>query len=295
MAWSSRPRVGRSIVLFALIMATLVFAGSRPASATGTGPAISIGSAVGGQIPVSAGTTVANAYKGHNVHVHVAAGGTAALTDISGAVTGSVYSSFSKAPFCTKGTPTGMPNDRILACTLLGSDSTSAGGVLQTLTFTATGNGCLDVSLVTDSGGSPTLNTFTINAADNTQQANTVDTTTVRQLLVGTGTAADCPSSTGGGGTGGGGGFIPGGGGNTFAVPGTTGGGSGSGGTESGGGSAPASGGGAAGGGGSSGGGGSAPVTGGGGGTTSAPINRAEAPIPPKTGDAGLIGASSAP
>jgi hypothetical protein len=278
----------------ALLVLLLGLSGSTGARAAGTGPALALGPASGSSMAINATTAAANAYSGVNIHVHVALGGGATVTGVTGAA-GALMS----GGFCTQAVaPAALPNDRVFGCTLLGT-STSAAGTLATLTFTGAGNGCLEVSLVSVPGDAA-LNTYTVNAADISQQSNAVNTSAVAQVLVGSGTLSQCPTSPspppGATPTPVPGSESPGSGG--VSVAGT---GSGSGAATSGGGggtAATTTGGGSAGGGGSGGGNAetTAPAGGGGGGsTTSVPINRASAPIPPKTGDAGLLALSPVP
>src|SRR6266550_353327 len=127
---------GLGAMMATVLIAALAFSGSGRAVAAGAGPAIALGPASGSSVAVNATGAAANPYSGVNIHVHVALGGGATLTSVTGTA-----GAMMAGAFCTQAaTPTGLPNDRVFGCTLLGT-STSAAGALATLTFAGAGNG----------------------------------------------------------------------------------------------------------------------------------------------------------
>jgi hypothetical protein len=192
----------------ALVVTLALFGGggTPTAKANGTGPHIALGAVTGTSLAVNATTTAADSYKGFNLHIHAELLGGVALTSITANDVGTVLPSTNAGdPFCTGSTPAGLPTDKVFACTALadprapGADGTTAIGLLGAFTIVATGNGCIDVSLVDDQ--SATLGTFTVNESDASRQLNTVDVTAKSRILIGTGCGPTPTSSAGGGST----------------------------------------------------------------------------------------------
>jgi hypothetical protein len=161
----------------------------KPVGATGTGGTIALGSPTGLSIPVD--TTVAtDPYSGFNIHVTTSLFGAVSLTNITADATGSTIDAGAGSLFCTSSAFSG--GGRVVGCVALSSGQwTTAAGLLDTLTLVATGDGCIAVQLATTGQSDANLDTFTINADDNSAQANVVDTTAV-PVPVGTGTVEDC-------------------------------------------------------------------------------------------------------
>src|SRR4029079_11837446 len=80
-------------------------------------------------------------------------------------------------------------------CVGLDGQSITAAGLLATFAVSASGNGCVEILLVS-APGDATFDTYTIDEAANDAQANAVDTTTKAKVLIGTGTLAQCPSAS---------------------------------------------------------------------------------------------------
>ncbi len=175
----------------ALAAALWSAAGAPGARAAGSGPAIALGDVNGTAVVVSATTTATDPYKGFNLHVHAEPSAGVSGLSIAANIDGSTLPSQDAQPFCVAKAPAGLPNDKVYGCVVVGAGSTSAAGVLANFVVHAQGSGCVVLSLVTQPG-SDTLDTFTINAADATKQANTVDTATTKGVIVGGGSPSDC-------------------------------------------------------------------------------------------------------
>ena len=187
------PVAGAVAALLILAAGVAIFQRDT-AQALGSGPGIALGAVSGADIPVNATTVATDPYDGFNIHIHMFISAGVSLTNVTADNTGTIVPGtlFCPAPAA----PAGLPDDRVYGCTVTTSESTIASGLLTTLTIVATGNGCVAVNLEEDVTEDPILDTYTINAADSTAQSNSVDTATVREVLIGTGTAGDCSPPT---------------------------------------------------------------------------------------------------
>lgn len=180
-------------ILAALLVAATVMRGD-PARAAGTGPTIALDTPTGTTLPVSATTVSPDAWNGFNIHIATDVSGGVTLTSITSNSTGSslIEAGDSSSIFCTGSNP--APGERAFACTALSGQTRTAAGLLANFIFNASGNGCIDVVLVSMPGDS-VLDTYTVDAADTTAQSNALSPT-VAKVLIGTGVVADCPSSS---------------------------------------------------------------------------------------------------
>jgi hypothetical protein len=163
------------------------------ASATGTGPTIALGTAVSGTVPVNASTTAPDAYRGFHLHVAVTPSAGVTVNTITGSATGSTLDT--GGLFCNTQVP--APNEVNYGCVALDGQSSTAAGLLATMTLGVTGNGCITVRLIDLPAGDPNAvvsDTYTVDHLTSTLQQNTVSTTTAK-VLVGTGTLAQCAGS----------------------------------------------------------------------------------------------------
>lgn len=188
--------LGPSLVVGGILTALLIgLTASRgdPASAAGTGPTIAFGAPSGTTLPVNAATVSPDAWNGFNIHVATNVSGGVTLSSITSNATGSslIEAGDSSTIFCTGSNP--APGERAFACTALAGQTRTAAGLLGNFVFNASGNGCIDVSLVSMPGDS-VLDTYTVNANDSSAQSNVLSAT-VAKVLVGTGVVGDCPSS----------------------------------------------------------------------------------------------------
>ncbi len=177
--------VAAGVVLTALLVFSL--RGATVTSATGTGPAIAPGTVSGTTVPINAGVST-DPWNGFNVHVHSAAGGGATVTSIAGNTSGTILAG---SVFCST---TGALPEYVYGCVGLASQTITAAGLLANFVVNASGNGCVEINLVTVPGDA-TLDTYTIDVGAGDAQANTVDTATKAKVLIGTGVLADCPSN----------------------------------------------------------------------------------------------------
>lgn len=177
--------VAAAVALTVLLVFSL--RGATITGATGTGPNIAPGTVSGTTVPVSAGASV-DPWNGFNIHVHAAAGGGATVTSIAGNTTGTILTG---SVFCTS---TGVLPEYVYGCVGLAGQTITATGLLANFAVNASGNGCVELNLVTVPGDA-TFDTYTIDVVGGDAQANTVDTTTKAKVLTGSGVLADCPSN----------------------------------------------------------------------------------------------------
>ena len=173
----------------ALIVLFSNIGGVPTASATGTGGTISLGTVSGADVPVNT-TATTDAYSGFNMHVTTNISPGAALTSIVGSDVGGTIQVQGNT-FCSSSTP--AAGQRVFGCVALEFQNSSSAGLLATLTVTGSGNGCIQVTLVTGFVDQ-NLNTYTVNDADNSAQAVTVSSA-VANVLVGSGILSDCGSA----------------------------------------------------------------------------------------------------
>ncbi len=183
----------------------LVFAGESgsvsPVGATGTGGAISFGLVSGTTVSVNTTETI-DPYGSFNLHVSAKLSPGVQLASIVGndaAPSQGTLSSLGQT-FCASFTPATW--EEVFGCTAFVGQTTTASGVLATMSFNATGDGCIVTTLLTgftDSyppRPSAALNTYTMNSADSTEQSVIVSTATA-EIMVGAGVQADCLVATG--------------------------------------------------------------------------------------------------
>lgn len=162
--------------------------GATHTNAAGTGPSIAPGPASGTTVPINAGASV-DPWNGFNLHAHASVSGGVTLTSLTGNSTGTVLTG---SIFCASTTP--APGDQVFGCVGLAGQLITGAGLLGNFVVSASGNGCVEVSLVSVPGDA-VLDTYTIDANVGDAQANAVDTTTKAKVLIGTGVLADCPSN----------------------------------------------------------------------------------------------------
>jgi hypothetical protein len=163
---------------------------SRTASADGVGGTISLG-AVGGTTTapnVSVNTSAPNVtdgWSGFNIHVgYVASAGVT-----PGSISAVVGTGLTGSVFCPA-VSTPVAGERIYPCTGISGQFITTAGQLAVLTFNATGNGCIQVTLI-NVAGDPNLGTYTVDANTSSAQSNVVSTVAA-YLPVGTGSIFDC-------------------------------------------------------------------------------------------------------
>ena len=124
-------------------------------------------------VPVNTSATT-DAYSGFNIHVGTTVSAGVVVTSISGDDTGSTLNVLG-GTFCQTAVP--ASGEFVIGCIPLEGQSTTAAGLLATLTFNTTGDGCVVASLLTGftdvflRGRRRPLNTYTTNDADNSQQS----------------------------------------------------------------------------------------------------------------------------
>ena len=167
----------------ALIILIGLAGDARDVFASGVGGTISLGRASGNTVEVNT-TQAANAWSRFGIHVRTSVSGGVELTDIAGAGGTALGGQW----VCLPSVP--AEGEYVFGCAGLDSQSITAPSMLALLTFRASGNGCIGVSLVA-APGDTALDTYTVDAATTTAQAVVVSTAAAR-VLVGAGTAADC-------------------------------------------------------------------------------------------------------
>ena len=136
-----------AVAITAFLAITL--SGAPTTSATGTGPSISPGTVAGTNVPINAGASV-DSWNGFNIHVHADVSGGVTLTGLTGSSTGSILTG---SVFCSA---TGVLPEKVFGCVGLAGQSITGAGLMATFAVAATGNGCVEISLVTVPGD-PTL------------------------------------------------------------------------------------------------------------------------------------------
>jgi hypothetical protein len=186
-------RVTKAIVATMLIGLGVLAMPPVARATMGVGGTISLGSVAGAAVPVNT-TAATDAYAGFNIHIRATASAGVTVTSMSGSATGSTIISGGDPSSVSCASSVPAAGELVYACVALNGQSTTAAGLLATLTVSTTGNGYVDVHLVT----SPTidlahLSTFTVNAplATVEMQANTVNTNNVH-VFAGSGVLADC-------------------------------------------------------------------------------------------------------
>jgi hypothetical protein len=160
----------------------------------GIGPNIALGQASGSTLPIIAATTSTNPYSEltYWVGVQASAGVAWGFPALSVDSTGGVLDDGQTFSFCSNTVNSPVePREVYGTCHSSFDAPTTASGVLATMHFFATGNGCIDVVLRTQAGNT-TLTTYTIDAHYGSRQKGNVDTTTTAHVLFGSGTLADC-------------------------------------------------------------------------------------------------------
>jgi hypothetical protein len=180
-----------AFVALSVLVLLVVIRGAGSAGATGVGPNIELGTPVGLSVPILATSPATDPYMGFNVDVVANASSGVAITSMVLDSTGTVLGGPGNI-FC--GTSSPAITQRIEGCVILGNGSTTSTGLLAAVTLTATGDGCISLGLLRVSGNA-SLDTYTINAADQSVQQGLVDTSQAH-LLIGVGTADDCPIAT---------------------------------------------------------------------------------------------------
>lgn len=175
-------RLTRIGIIAALVLLSLLGA-TRGVSAEGRGGTISLGAVSGNTVEVKT-TAAADGWSAFNIHIAARPSPGVVLTGIS-AVKGAALPG---EWVCPSAVP--AAGEYLFACSA--PQSVTAAGSLASITVAATGNGCIGVSLVSVPGD-PLLDTFTVDSATYAAQTVTVSTTTAK-ILVGSGTAADCPA-----------------------------------------------------------------------------------------------------
>lgn len=181
----------------ALAICALLFAFRETSPSTvqaiGVGPDIALGTPSGASVPVLATTSAVAPYSGFNVHFAYSASAAVSVTGVGFSVVGSLLGAPSDL-FCSRlVTPDTLPYDRVVGCTNIAAGSSISAGLLLSVTFSASGDGCVLIRLQ-NTPGDANLGTYTVDAWDITPQNNVVDTTSQRAVLVGAGTIAECPN-----------------------------------------------------------------------------------------------------
>ena len=125
-------------------------------------------------------------------NLHITSQPSTGVTSISitGDATGSLLGSAGEL-LCASRDP--APNDLVFGCVILGGQAPTGPGLLGTFILNATGDGCINVSLVS-SPGNAVLDTYTVDAAVRESQENYVDTSAVH-VIIGEGSIDDCPGA----------------------------------------------------------------------------------------------------
>lgn len=191
--------IGLGVAAVAGIALTALFSvvGGSPTGvqAAGTGGTISFGAVSTNTVPVNT-TTTTDTYSGFNVSVATNVSPGVTLTNITASAVGSIVSQTGDPSdisdlFCSSGTF--ASGTRNFGCTGTAGQAITTAGLLTTLTFVATGDGCVQASL--RSGNvDQNLNTYTINFDDSSAQATIVGSG-VANILIGTGVIGDCGSA----------------------------------------------------------------------------------------------------
>lgn len=192
---------GRIALAVGLFAGTLMLPNHHDvAQAAGIGPGIGLGTASGTTVPVNATTASADPYEGFNLYISLRASAGITMLSVKGDASGTTL----PAPFsCPEsvsisvGSPVQTKAAFLCVTQSVAPTGTRASGLLASFILNAQGNGCIVVAL--PSPGRPLLDTFTINDADDgpgqpppQAQSNAVDTTTTRNVLVGTGSVENC-------------------------------------------------------------------------------------------------------
>ena len=184
-------RAAISLVMAGVVVGTWSLSAGVPfTSATGVGPTIVLGAPSGVTVPVRAGTTSTDAYKGFHIHLSAVTSAAVTLTAISGSATGGTLDT--GGLFCTTQVP--GPHEVNYGCVPLSGQSTTAAGLLATMPLQSTGDGCIRVRLVDLLATDPNAivsDTYTIDQNTNTPQENSVSAV-YADVLVGAGSAAAC-------------------------------------------------------------------------------------------------------
>ncbi len=188
--------IGLGVAAVAGIALTALFSvvGGSPGGvqAAGTGGTISFGTVASPDVPVNTtGTT--STYGGFNIHVGTNVSPGVTLTSITGSAVGSIVSQTGDPSdvsdlFCQSTTP--AVGERVFACVGLAGQAITTAGLLATMTFNATGNGCIQATLLTSTVDA-NLDTYTVNADDSSAQTVTVSSA-VANIFIGTGGIGDC-------------------------------------------------------------------------------------------------------
>lgn len=196
-------RAAISAIFAAIILGIWLMPHHAPptANASGTGPTVALGTPSGLTVQVNA-TASPDPYMGFNLHVAAVPSAGVSLTAISGSFTGSTLDNGGPTGdlYCT--TNVVSPHEVNYGCVAYGGQSATTSGWLATMSLAATGNGCVTVSLIDLPPGDPNAavsDTYTVDQLTTTPQQNVVSASAT-QVIVGTGTAADCiaPASVGG-------------------------------------------------------------------------------------------------
>jgi hypothetical protein len=187
--------IGLGAIAGIALTALLFNVGGSPTSvsAAGIGGTISYGTVTGLTVVVNT-TATTDTYNAFNVHVATNVSPGVTLTGISGSETGDTLITQGSV-FCP---PTVIPavGEAAFGCTGIAGQAITTAGLLATFTFSASGDGCIQATMLTgftDNSGFPdaSRNTYTGNADDGTQQAVTVSGTAAN-ILVGAGVIGDC-------------------------------------------------------------------------------------------------------
>jgi hypothetical protein len=167
---------------------SLALAALLPVSADGVGGTISLGAVAGTTtaptVEVNTGAPT-DPWSGFNIHLGFVA--SAGVTP--GTVSAAIGTGLTGSTFCPAlGTP--VASERVFACTGISGQMITTAGQLAVFTFNATGNGCIQVTLI-NTPGDPNLATYTVDANSSSAQTNVVSAVPA-MLLVGTGSVADC-------------------------------------------------------------------------------------------------------
>jgi hypothetical protein len=167
---------------------SLALAVLLPASADGVGGTIALGAVAGTttaptvEVNTSAPT---DPWSGFNIHLGFVASAGVTPGTVS-AVTGSGLTGSTFCPALS----TPAAGERVYACTGISGQLITTAGQLAVFTFNATGNGCIQVTLI-NTLGDPNLATYTVDANSSSAQTNVVSAVPA-MLLVGTGSVPDC-------------------------------------------------------------------------------------------------------
>ncbi len=152
----------------------------------GVGPDIALGAVRGLSLPVDAVTEAMDSFSGFSIDLGVNPGTGVVMDAAFAPVVGSTVGTPLDAGgflFCDSRAPT--LGEYVFSCFGLSGQEARSAIPLAWIQINASGTGCVDVTLLPG--------TYTVDFVKRGAQQNNVDTTTVRHVLIGAGTLADCP------------------------------------------------------------------------------------------------------